>query len=321
MPASTPTPSTDEVYKEKALEFEKTKYRWDFLKWFMVSVVLAGIAAYTDDAIKDRSTGIQEMQAFDKYVEVILKADNVEERWRLTEFFSTVTPTDRLRERWVTYRDLIRPEYDKYKRLKDSAAAILKQPRSPESINRYNVIKKELEPFEKKLANPVNPSSEGSSSAGAYPGAKQGDNNTTQTKPQDLDQSLRNFKDQLHRDSANDYRYKLDGWFQKANEIHNSVVRGLVKDLGEPYQDIQTGYDRDYKTATFSNQYGIVSKFDNSKEIWPVFQARFLPTDAIFTMKDKDSSETLRFPISAIDWDSVKSFDRGFFINRLRQLR
>jgi hypothetical protein len=320
MSTSTPTSAPDDAYKDKALEFEKTKYRWDFVKWFFVSVVLALIAAYTDNAIKDRSTGIQEMQAFDKYVDVILKADNVEERWRLTEFFSTVTPTDRLRKRWVTYRDLIKPEYDKYKKLKDSAAAILKQPKSPESINRYNAIKKELEPYEKKLANPIT-LTENPSSVSIYPAARHEDYNSPQANAQDLNQSLRSFKDQLRRDSASDFRYKLDGLFQKAHEIHNSVVRGLISDLGDPYQDIQTGYNRDYTTATFSNQYGIVRKFDNTKEIWPIFQARFLPADALFTLKDKDSTETLRFPANGIDWDSVKNFDRGFFIKRLDQLK
>jgi hypothetical protein len=58
------------------------------------------------------------MEVYDKYVDVILKADNIEERWKLTEYFSVVTPSERLRERWILYRDTIKVDYYRYKELK-----------------------------------------------------------------------------------------------------------------------------------------------------------------------------------------------------------
>jgi hypothetical protein len=103
--------------------------------------------------------------------------------------------------------------------------------------------------------------------------------------------------------------------------LHNSAVLGLIKDLGDPYQDIQTGLGLNYKDALYSNQYGIISKFDNTKKIWPVFQAKFQPPNAIFSLKDQDSTETLKMPITNINWNQVQEFDRAFFIKRLAQLK
>ncbi len=57
------------------------------------------------------------MQVYDKYVDLILEADNIEKRWKLAEYFATVTPTDRLRERWVEYQGKLQDDYDEYKKL------------------------------------------------------------------------------------------------------------------------------------------------------------------------------------------------------------
>src|SRR6478735_1180004 len=93
---------------------EKTKLYFELLKWFMGSVVIVIITTIIVSSYKERTIGIQEMQAFDKYVETILKADNIEDRWKLSDFFSTVTPSDRLRNRWIEYKTKISPDYDTF---------------------------------------------------------------------------------------------------------------------------------------------------------------------------------------------------------------
>jgi hypothetical protein len=144
--------------EEKTLNFEKYKYRFELVKWFIGSVALVIITLIIDKGFKERAAGIQEMQAYDKYVEVILKADNIEERWKLAEYFSIVTPTERLRERWIAYKDSITSDYKLSKKLKDSIlvlqnrknASLASEPIS-ETDRKLDQIQLQLAPFEKKL--------------------------------------------------------------------------------------------------------------------------------------------------------------------------
>jgi hypothetical protein len=103
---------------ENEIRFEKYKFNVELFKWFIGSVVLVVATIIIDRGYRERTAGIQEMEVYDKYVDVILKADNIEERWKLTEYFSVVTPTERLRERWILYRDTIKVDYYRYRELK-----------------------------------------------------------------------------------------------------------------------------------------------------------------------------------------------------------
>jgi hypothetical protein len=103
---------------DNEIRFEKYKFNVELFKWFIGSVVLVVATIIIDRGYRERTAGIQEMEVYDKYVNVILKADNIEERWKLTEYFSVVTPTERLRERWILYRDTIKVDYYRYRELK-----------------------------------------------------------------------------------------------------------------------------------------------------------------------------------------------------------
>lgn len=154
--------------EEKAFNFEKYKFIFELVKWFIGSVALVVITIIIDKGFKERSAGIQEMQAYDKYVEVILKADNIEERWKLSEYFSTVTPTERLRERWIAYKDSINADYLEFKKLKEAEqelqnqknAALVSGPIS-ETDKKLNQIQRQLAPFETKLISSNNSNSAG----------------------------------------------------------------------------------------------------------------------------------------------------------------
>lgn len=84
-------------------------------KWYIISVALVYSGNLIKDGFTERETGMKEMQVYDKYVELILEADNIEKRWKLAQYFATVTPTDRLRERWIEYQGKLQNDYDKYK--------------------------------------------------------------------------------------------------------------------------------------------------------------------------------------------------------------
>jgi len=94
----------------------------DLIKWSISSVAIVLVTLIIDTGFRERATGIQEMQVYDKYVDIILKADNIEQRWKLCEYFSIVTPTERLRDRWKVYKDSIQDDYFTWKKsqVKDS---------------------------------------------------------------------------------------------------------------------------------------------------------------------------------------------------------
>lgn len=111
--------------EEQNLRFERSKYWVEVFKWFTSSVVIVLVTLIIDTGFKERAAGIQEMQAYDKYVEVVLKANNIGDRWKLAEYFATVTPTDRLRQRWEDYKDVIEKDYKFYDQLKQTENQLL----------------------------------------------------------------------------------------------------------------------------------------------------------------------------------------------------
>jgi hypothetical protein len=142
---------------DDTLKFEKYKFNIELLKWFIGSVALVAITFIVDNGYKERTAGIQEMQVYDKYVETILKADNIEDRWKLAQYFSTVTPTKRLRERWCAYRDSISNDYKIFKKLKEQKFQLQQKDTALHKVEmsttdlKLNTIQNQLAPFEKKL--------------------------------------------------------------------------------------------------------------------------------------------------------------------------
>jgi hypothetical protein len=147
--------SEQQTAQDKNLKFEKFRFSVELIKWFIGSVALVVMTIIIDKGFKERSAGIQEMQAYDKYVDIILRADNIEERWKLAEYFSTVTPTERLRERWIAYRDSISPDYFKYKALKEQEFDLTQKRADTlsEAAKKLIKIQKELAPLESKLVS------------------------------------------------------------------------------------------------------------------------------------------------------------------------
>jgi hypothetical protein len=124
-------------------------------KWYLVTVAVVFAAKIIESGFTERETGIKEMQLYDKYVAKILEADNIEARWKLAEYFSAVTPTERLRERWTEYKTLLKPDYDKFKSLEERENELLSQERAselgPEDQQELNKIQQEKASLDRSL--------------------------------------------------------------------------------------------------------------------------------------------------------------------------
>jgi len=102
--------------------FEKYKYKVELFKWLIGSVALVIMTTIIDWGFKDRAAGMQEIEQYDKYATelIVLNNDPVKKRM-LAQFFSKVTPSEKLREGWEKYFHEVDVEYKEFLR-KDSIA-------------------------------------------------------------------------------------------------------------------------------------------------------------------------------------------------------
>lgn len=109
---------------DQNLSFEKYKYRVELIKWLIGSVALVVMTTIIDWGFKDRAAGLQEIQQYDKYATelIILNNDPVKKRM-LAQFFSKVTPSEKLRDGWEKYYREVNAEYREFLK-KDSIAQI-----------------------------------------------------------------------------------------------------------------------------------------------------------------------------------------------------
>jgi hypothetical protein len=108
-----------------------SKENWDrildFGKWYLVSVALVISAKMIENGFHERETGLKEMDGFDKYVSIITDTKGIDKRWELCKYFSTVTPTKRLRDGWLIYKESIKADYENYLKLQNKEDSILKK--------------------------------------------------------------------------------------------------------------------------------------------------------------------------------------------------
>ncbi len=110
----TSTPKSDPA-KLAAQSMQRLKFWIDFMKWFIVSVALVVVTTIIDWGFRDREAGLAELKFYDRYVTnlVVLNPSPVQKR-QLALYFSTVTPSEKLRERWQVYYDSLYSDYIDY---------------------------------------------------------------------------------------------------------------------------------------------------------------------------------------------------------------
>lgn len=100
----------------------------NFSKWYLPSVAIVLAGKMIESGFKERETGIKEMKTYNEYTHIVLNTDSVEQLYALTRYFAYVTPTERLRNRWRDYLNVIEPEYKTLiadKKRADSITAII----------------------------------------------------------------------------------------------------------------------------------------------------------------------------------------------------
>lgn len=113
---------------DPAQGFEKFKYKVELFKWLIGSVALVVMTAIIDWGFKDRAAGLQEIQQYDKYATelIVLNNDPVKKRM-LAQFFSKVTPSEKLRDGWEKYFKEVDLEYKAFLTKDSLAQARLKE--------------------------------------------------------------------------------------------------------------------------------------------------------------------------------------------------
>lgn len=119
----------------------------DFFKWFVVSVAIVIMTKIIDSGFKDRELGIQELNEYGRYVELITDYNKVAERRLLAQFFAYVSPSDKLREGWENYYKVVSAEYDSVMATKEAIANTIAKLDTTKADQRK--LKRELE-FEKR---------------------------------------------------------------------------------------------------------------------------------------------------------------------------
>lgn len=89
---------------------ERFKVWMTFWQFFLGTVVLGIVSTVISWQIQTREIEIKEQEASAKFLEQALQED-VGVRRRLAQYFSTVTRSSALRERWLAYAQVIEDEY------------------------------------------------------------------------------------------------------------------------------------------------------------------------------------------------------------------
>ncbi len=90
----------------------------DFIKWIVASGSLVWAAFLINTGFKDRQLGMDEIKAYQFHLPIITDHSKVSERRLLAQFFSTVTPSKKLRKGWAEYLKLVQQDYDSLKQEK-----------------------------------------------------------------------------------------------------------------------------------------------------------------------------------------------------------
>ena len=116
-------PETKQLKYEAFTEsFEKYKVKVDLFKWLIGTVGLTLITYIINWGFQDRAQGMEEISQYDKYAsDLIVLNDNPVTKRMLAQFFSNVTPSEKLKKGWKDYYLGVDAEYRQFLE-KDSIA-------------------------------------------------------------------------------------------------------------------------------------------------------------------------------------------------------
>ncbi|MEL1246215.1 hypothetical protein AAEO56_18215 [Flavobacterium sp. DGU11] len=112
----TELPNTEPLdIEQEKLVLEKYKTKIELYKWLIGSVGLVLLTTIIDYGFRDRAAGLQEIQQYDKYITdlIVLNKEPGQKRM-LAQFFSNVTPSEKLKKGWCKYYIEVDKEYQKF---------------------------------------------------------------------------------------------------------------------------------------------------------------------------------------------------------------
>jgi hypothetical protein len=101
------------IMRKKILEDTQLDRMIELGKWVVVSVSIVVVAAIVSDGFKEREQQMKELEYFDKYKDITLSINGVQQKWLLADYFATVSPEGQFKRSWEAYREKIKPDHQK----------------------------------------------------------------------------------------------------------------------------------------------------------------------------------------------------------------
>ena len=123
------------------IEFEKYKMKMNLFKWITGTLGIAIITMIINWGFKDRAVGMDEISKYDKYTtDLLVLNDNPVKKRMLAQFFSTVTPSNKLKDGWKEYYIEVNKDYTKF--IVSDSLLRLKYSSMPKDTSKMNPMQK-----------------------------------------------------------------------------------------------------------------------------------------------------------------------------------
>ncbi|WP_203294011.1 hypothetical protein [Luteirhabdus pelagi] len=125
-------------------EFEKYKLKVDIVKWLIGTVGLTLITFVINWGFKDRERGLIELQMYDRYAnKTVVFHENPKNRLLLAQFYSNVSPSEKLRTGWVKYLKVVEEDYRIFKKEDSITKAELLKLKKEDTLNKSQIEEKQ----------------------------------------------------------------------------------------------------------------------------------------------------------------------------------
>jgi hypothetical protein len=130
-------PGSEQLDSEK-IKLERQKIYFDLLKWILGTVGIGVLTLFINARLNNRAASLNEMQFYDRYVtDLIVLNNKTGPRRLLAQYFSTVAPSDKIRDGWKKYYEIVNAEYQNLL-LKDSITTKRIEELQPDSLKSTN---------------------------------------------------------------------------------------------------------------------------------------------------------------------------------------
>jgi hypothetical protein len=116
------------IIKNKSIENENIDKIIELGKWFIVSVAITLSISMVNDGFRERDQDLKEMDVFEKHVNTILEASDVEKRKLLSEYFAAVSPEGAIRKSWKEYKIIVDQQIAELRAEKEKVIKIEEKP-------------------------------------------------------------------------------------------------------------------------------------------------------------------------------------------------